>query len=199
MFEKLKKKLRNTGSKKKAITESYDRVMEAATFAQAGEHEYAKTTMARQAEKEADEAKGRGKILVVSNEYSFSDRLMDYATDMAKRMERDIIALNAMESDIRFRLLANYHQTVRDDFRVRAEESAEVFKKKAVDKGVGFEHMVKFGNSDRTIEAICQNLGETTYVLLEPELENEEAEVNVGVAASYYDVPVFCVKSQTTH
>jgi hypothetical protein len=199
MFEKLKKKLRNIGRKQKAITESYDRVMEAATFAQAGEHEYAKTTMARQTEKESDEAKGRGKILVVGNEYSFSDRLMGYATDMAKRMERDIIALNAMESDVRFRLLAHYHQTVRDDFRLRAEESAEVFKEKALQQGIGFEHCVKFGNSDHAIEAICNNLGETTYVLLEPELENEEAAVNVGVAASYYDVPVFCVKSQTTH
>lgn len=195
MFEKLKKKLRDIGRKKKAITESYDRVMEAATFAQAGEHEYAKITMAR----ETDAVKGRGKILVVGNEYSFSDRLMDYATDMAKRMERDIVALNAMESDVRFRLLAHYHQTVRDDFRDHAEKSAAVFKEKALEKGVGFEHCVKFGNSDNAIEAICQNLGETTYVLLEPELENEEAEANVGIAASYYDVPVFCVKSQTTH
>jgi nucleotide-binding universal stress UspA family protein len=195
MFEKLKEKLRNIRRKKDELTESYDRVMEAATFAQAGEHEHARSAMA--VETAEAEAKGPGKILVVGNEYTFSDQLMDYATDMAKRMGRDIVALNATESDLRFRFMHIYRQTVRDDFRLHAEKSAEAFKNKAEQKGVGFEHLVKFGNPDHATEVICQELSSgTTYVLIEPEFENEEAAAGIGAG---YDIPVFCVNSHATH
>lgn len=186
MFEKLKEKLKNMLRKKDAL-------MEAATFAQADEHEHARSVIA--IETHEPETKGPGKILVVGNEYAFSDQLMDYAAEMAKRMDRDIVALNATESDTRFRFMHSHRQKVRDEFTVYAEKSAEVFKNKADKKEVGFEHLVKFSDPDHAIEALCQELGGTTYVLVEPNLDNEEA----GIPITDSDVPVFCIKSNTTH
>jgi len=186
MFEKLIEKLKNMSQKKDAL-------MEAATFAQADEHEHARSAIAKDTHK--PEPKGPGKILVVGSEYTFSDKLMDYAAEMAKRMDREIVALNATESDLRFRFMASHRDKVRDDFTVHAEKNAEVFKNKADSKEVRFEHLVKFSNPDSAIEAICQELGGTTYVLMEPNFDNEEA----GAPITDSDVPVFCINSNTVH
>ena len=182
MFEKLKEKLKNMRRKKDAL-------MEAATFAQADEHEHARNTIAQ--ETLEPETKEYRKILVVGNEYTFSDKLMDYAAEMAKRMDREIVALNTTESDLRFRFMLSHQEKVRDDFTVHAEKSAEVFKNKADKKEVRFEHLVKFSNPDHAIEAICQKFGGTTYVLMEPNFDTEET----GIPITDNDVPVFCINS----
>ncbi|MDD5153843.1 MAG: hypothetical protein PHR03_04130 [Desulfovibrionales bacterium] len=178
-------KLEKKASEK--LMDKIDRVAEAATFAEVGEHVYARKVMGER----LVEIREGGRILVVGRECSFSDHLMEYATNMAKRMGRDIVALNVTQSDLAFRFLPTYHQTVREDFRLHAAKSAEDFRNKAAEKGLGFEHLVKFSDPDQAMQTICDKIGEITYVLTEPEIR--DAEERTAALDEQADILVFCV------
>ncbi|MFZ5993388.1 MAG: hypothetical protein ACOYU4_00115 [Thermodesulfobacteriota bacterium] len=178
-------KLEKKASEK--LTDKIDRFAEAATFAEAGEHAYARKVIGER----LVEIREGGRILVVGREYSFSDHLVDYATDMAKKMGRDITALNVTQSDLAFRFLPAYHQTVQEDFRLHAARSAERFRDKAAAKGVGFDHVVKFCDPDQAMQGICAEIGDVAYVLTEPEpIDTGEGTEALDELA---DIPVFCV------
>ncbi len=171
------------------LAEKIGKVAEAVAFAEAGEHEHARTLMGEKALQE----KEKGRILVVGREYSFSDHLMAYATNMAKRMRRDIVALNVTASDVGFTFLSAYHKTVKEDFQRHAAENAEVFKKKAAAEGVEFEHVIRFGDPDRAIRSLCEEIGKITYALAEPEISESKRPADVD---DQWEIPVFCIVPQ---
>ncbi len=176
-------------SKSPGLAEKIGKVAEAVAFAEVGEHEHARSLMGD----EVLQKKEKGRILVVGREYSFSDHLMNYATNMASRMGRDILALNVTHSDVGFRFLSTYHKTVKEDFQRHAEENAKLFKNKAATKGVAFEHVIRFGDPDRAIHSICEEIGQITYALAEPEITDR---VHPAGAEGQWEIPVFCVVPQ---
>ncbi|MFC1523534.1 universal stress protein [Thermodesulfobacteriota bacterium] len=171
------------------LTDKISKVAEAVTFAEAGEHEYARSLM----REEVLQKKEKGRILVVGREYSFSDHLMSYATNMATRMGREIVALNVTDSDVGFKFLSTYHKNVKEDFQRHAAENAEVFKNKADKEGVGFEHVIKFGDPDKAIRSICDEIGQITYALTEPEMGDSGHPAD---AEQQWEIPVFCIVPQ---
>jgi len=81
IFGRIKQKLHR-------LTGKMDSYQEAITFAEAGEPEYAREFSRDEVRKSSDI------LLVVGQESSFSQEIIDYALEMAKRMSYEIVALN---------------------------------------------------------------------------------------------------------
>jgi len=98
------------------------------------------------------------KLLVAGNESVFSEDIMSYSLDMAKRMSYEIVALNAAPLSCQtFRLFSESRQKLCDDFKEMAEKSAEVFRERAVAAGIPFTHIVKFDEMETAVSEVMKS------------------------------------------
>ncbi len=158
------KKVKVKDKNKEPLIEKHDRAMEAITFAEAGEHNYAQSLLKREKTEKASE---REKILVVGNEAGFSETLSNYAIEMAERMNYEIVALNVIPMGKR--LASFLHDRIKEELQTRTEDAAEAFKTKALEKNIPFTHTVKFGEIDRMIKALNGEFKRVSFILSEPE------------------------------
>lgn len=108
-----------------------------------------------------------GVLLVVGNEDNFSQRLMDYSLEMAQRMSYRIIALSIepVPENALKRIAAS--ERVKE-FEDRARENAGKFATAAAERGIPFEHIVRYGGYDATIEQVAKEYGNVEFVVSEP-------------------------------
>ena len=106
----------------KIIAERFENAMVAVTFAEAGEHEHAKELM-------KGETVPKEKLLVVGSEDGFSERLVNHAISMAKRMGYEIAALNVIP--VGMRIFSVLQDKVKDELEGKTEKQAEAFSAKA--------------------------------------------------------------------
>jgi len=133
----------------------------AAAFAEAGEHEAA-GSMLNQAGKSR-------KILVVGSEDRFSSDLIDYAIDMAKRLEFELVALNV--TDAPFALPKEKRDEAAGVFKESCRKNIATFQKKAEENGIAFSHLIEFGEQDDVIEKMHARSPGMRFVLTEPDPE----------------------------
>ena len=164
---------------KESLSEKHDRAMEAITFAEAGEHAYARELLKKDEIKTSE----RELILVVGHEEGFSEALVNYALGMAERMNYEIAALNVIPMSKR--LVSFLHERVREELQTSLENEAESFKTKALEKNIPFSYTVKFGETDRIIKELNGDLKRVSFVLTEPEDVSDETGKNAAI-------PVFC-------
>lgn len=176
---KREKELRVQDERPQSILERHDAVEEAIVFAQAGEHEYAQKVL-------EETKKENQKILVVGGEEGFSDKLMDYALNMAGRMNHEIVALNIIPVGKQlFRFLSE--KKVTEELQAKPEKGAAIFRAKTETREIAFQHMVKFGGFDRVIKDIHREIRRISFVLTEPDhICDEESCANASI-------PVFCM------
>ncbi len=106
-------------------------------------------------------------LLVVGNEERFSDRLIDYALEMAERMSFRLVALSP----------APFPESILDqdplparvsEFEQSARENAETFARAADEKGIPFEHVIRYGEPDAVPEQVAKEYGNVEFVVSEP-------------------------------
>jgi len=114
-----------------------------------------------------------GRLVVVGNESTFTDSIMDYALEMAERMDYQIIALNTVPlSCDTFRILKNTGNQLCNEFQEMSCKNAAIFDQKAKEKAIPFTHVVKFEETDDALEAVQKEFGEISFIVSEPENTN---------------------------
>ena len=128
------------------------------------------------------------KILVVSREDRFSDSVINYAVNLAERLGYDLIALNVRSGLAPKRLFHSpYQHFLGEKFKKQARQAAAQIKERLQAKGLGFEHLVRFGEVGTAVEALNNEKRRIEFVLNASELS--EAEMMGGVS-----LPVFTIK-----
>jgi hypothetical protein len=150
-----------------------DKYQEAMTFAQAGQHEYAREAFQEDKVQEASR-----KLVVVGKESAFSREIIDYAIEMAERLSYEIVALNtAPLSCDTFRLFSDSHNKICQDFRDISEKNVAPFKKLASEKGIPLTHIVKFSDSYEVLAELKNEIGGFEFVVSEGEEPTEASRV----------------------
>ena len=123
-----------------------------------------------------------GKLLVVGREGIFSNEVIDYAIDMARRMSFEIVALNSAPlSCDSFDLLSASRKKLCQEFQSIAEKNAAAFRQIADANGVAFSHVVKFDNPDQAMASVQKEVGNIEFVISEaqqPTTDDRVAESN---------------------
>jgi len=133
----------------------------AAAFAEAGEHETARSIITP--------TKQTRKILVIGHEDGFSERLSDYALDMAKRLDFELMALNV--TSVPLALSGDRREAATAAFIEGAQHNGAELKEKAAAKGIVFSHRVEIAPQEEVVEKLHREDSGLRYVLTEPDPE----------------------------
>ncbi len=155
-FNTIKQKLQKLNSK-------MDDCQEAITFAQAGvEHSLS------QDETMTCKQKTKQNLVVASHNNRFSDKMVDYALEMAKRMNYGIIAVNAanLTHDVT-EFFSATHDELYNDFKQTSLQNVVSFQEKASALGLKFAHVTKFSDIDHAIEDITKECGTIEFIISE--------------------------------
>lgn len=169
IFNRIKQKFSKAGA-------TMDKYQEAITFAEAGEAEHAMAAVAEQAEEQETM-----QLLVMGRESTFSKEIIDYALDMAQRMSYDILALNtAPLSCDTFKMFANSRNQLCEEFKSLSEKNAALFQQAAAEKGIAFNHIVKFSESEEALQEVTRNYKNIAFVVSESIEDRAEDRVEDG-------------------
>lgn len=162
--------LRRLLKKSRSFRKKMDEYQESITFAEADEPAHDGTaTEAEQPEEQP------GRLLVIGNGNTFSQRVIDYALEMAQRMSYDILALNvAPLPGEAVKLFAPSRNKI-EEFEEKSRENAQAFEAAARKMGIAFSHTVKFGDTDSVIQEVGKEYGPVEFIISEPS-EEQEAE-----------------------
>lgn len=169
IFGRIKQKLSRAGEK-------MEKYQEAITFAEAGESEYAMETMTEERVEQAPT-----KLLVMGRESTFSKEIIDYALDMAQRMSYEILALNtAPLSCDTFKLFSNSRDQLCEEFKSLSEKNAALFQQAAAEKGIAFDHIVMFSESEEALQSITKEHRDIAFVVSETVEDRGESRIEEG-------------------
>jgi hypothetical protein len=144
----------------------------AAAFAEAGEFTTARSMI--------DKASATRKILVIGREERFSDSLIEYSIDMAKRLGFELVALNVTDAPLS--LSADKKDAATALFKNSSKEHVDALKKRAEDNGIAFIHQVEIGRQDEVVEKLHAKYPTMRYVLTEPNHEvAQETQGNISI------------------
>ncbi len=130
-----------------------DQYQSAVAFAESNNPEMAGDFLA--AAPAAETPAGPSRLLVVGHESRFSEDVMEYALDMARRMSYEIVALNAAPLSCEtFRRLSESRRQVCEQFQSMSEKSAESFRARAEEMGISFRHEVRFSEVEAAVEEL---------------------------------------------
>jgi hypothetical protein len=128
------------------------------------------------------------KILVISREPTFSEGVVDYAVNLAERLGYDLIAMNVGLDETQPGVMASpYRRYLQGKFTRRARAAAGRIAGQVRRQGLGFEHLVHFGDLGGAVEALNQEKRRIEFVLNAS--ETSEAEMTGGVT-----LPVFTIQ-----
>jgi hypothetical protein len=162
-------------SRKKRI----DDLMEAITFAEAGEIDTARDIAS---ELFPDQAALGERILAVSGARGFPRRMVEDALSMAQRLGYGIVALTV--SPAVAKLLARLER--RRDGAGRLGPDA--FRARAAELGVPFVHTVRGGDPEKAVADVARRFRRVAFLLVDPALAEKQRFARV-------DVPIFYVEA----
>jgi len=158
-------------SKFKKFNQQMEDYQESITFAEAGHHDYALKL------KEKHQEDRPGKLLVIGKESQFSEGVIDYSLDMARRMSFEIIALNtAPLSCSTFSFSPSLSKACKE-FKEVSEQNISSFQQQAVQSQIPFTHVVKFNEVEHATVDIQKEFGNIDFVVSEPEEERPEQRI----------------------
>jgi len=135
-----------------------DNYQEAITFAEANSYDLIKDPICEEIE--------ASKLLVIGHHGKFSDEIINYAVDMAKRMCYDIVALNtAPFSCDTMNLFTREQKKLCDDFTKLAKENCVEFERMALSNGIEFKHIIMFDDSQKAQENFFRNEKDIAFVI----------------------------------
>jgi hypothetical protein len=129
------------------------------------------------------------KILVVGREDRFSEEIMNYAVQLAERLNCHIVAMNVGDgSNGKSSVLHRLYW--REAFRGRAVKAASELKARAARRGIACDHVVKFGDLGSAVEDLNHAIKRIEFMV-------SEAEANLEEVTREVTIPVFSVASQS--
>jgi len=171
IFDKLMGRVRK-------ITGRMDTYQEAIAFAEAGETAHAQQMVH---EKETEDRRRTGKLLVVGRESIFNKEVIDYALDMAERLSYEILALNtAPLSCETFSLLPAERSKVCREFKTLTEKNIKFFQQEAQKRSIPFRHIVKFSEKDQALAEITREFSDIEFVVSDTEGDRAAARAAQG-------------------
>ncbi|MGQ9688456.1 MAG: hypothetical protein ACUVXF_06665 [Desulfobaccales bacterium] len=156
----------------------YEEAMMAISFAEAGAPEEALEILQR---------RGNRKILVLGQEDTFSEPVMEYATLLAERLGYEVLALSVGPLPLATALSFEGQQR-QEIFRRRAGAAAAVLAQKAAPRNIRCTHVVKFGDVARAVEEISQEYRRIELVITDSQAKREELHARLNL-------PVFSLKT----
>jgi len=123
-----------------------------------------------------------GKNLVVASMDSrFTPDMIDYALEMAERMDFGIIAVNAanLTHDVT-EFFSTSHEELFRDFQKEARKNVRPFEQIALEKGLKFAHATKYSDIDHAIADITSECGDIEFIITE---NKEPAPIRDSVSA----------------
>lgn len=147
----------------------------AATFAEAGEHDTARSML--------DDTAGRDTILVLGREDRFSETLVAYAVDMAKRLDYKLLAVNITDAPLS--LAADKRDQATALFEKNCIDNSASLVEKAAAENIQLSHHMEVGRQDEIVEKLHARYPGMRYVLTEPDPDA------VKRAQDKVSVPVF--------
>jgi CheY-like chemotaxis protein len=122
-----------------------------------------------------------GKLVVVGNDSEFTEEIIDYALEMARRMELEIVALNTAPLISKtFKVFTPPWKKVCEEFQSQSEENVKLFQQKVEENRIGFTHAVEFVEIDDALENLKIRFKDINLVISKPEVPENEAAVNLG-------------------
>ncbi len=135
-----------------------------------------------------EEGPESAKVVVVGHDETFSKAVIDYAVGFAERMGYEIVALNVGPiTKPNTEALGPYCDLVRGQFEQRCKEAVRPFEEACRERGIAFRHVVKFGEVDRCIREVHDELESVEFVIADPESCPEDGKVAI---------PVFCMTKE---
>jgi hypothetical protein len=154
----------------------FDDLMEAVTFAEAGELDTAQTLAQEVFEEKASLGE---RILAVGGARGFPRRMVEDALDMAERLRFGIVAVTVAPRLTR--LLARLGRRARP---AGAQLSAEAFGEAAAQRGVPFVHAMRTGDPERIVGDMSRRFRRIAFLVVEPGLASK-------AHFSGVDVPIY--------
>jgi hypothetical protein len=149
------------------ITGRMDSYQEAIVFAEAGQANHAQQVIH---EKEKEEHRRAGKLLVVGRESIFNKEVIDYALDMAERLSYEILALNTAPLTCEtFSLLPAERSKVCREFKALTEKNIKHFQLEAQKRAIPFKHVIKFSEKDQALAEITREFSDIEFVVSDTE------------------------------
>ena len=133
----------------------------AAAFAEAGEHETARSMV--------DKSEGNRKILVVGKEECFSDVLICYSLEMAKRLDFELMILNVTDAPLSLPEARKEEESAR--FLDDSQQNFIALQERAEQAGVSVKHLIEIGALDDVVHKLKTQFPGMRYVLTEPDPE----------------------------
>ena len=122
-----------------------------------------------------------GKLVVVGSESEFSEEIIDYGLEMARRMDFEIVALNtAPLIGKNFKEFTPSWKKVCEEFQTESEENVRPFQQKADENRIGFTHAVEFVELDDALDKLKTRLKNISLVVSIPEQLDGQTPVEPG-------------------
>ncbi len=164
-----------------AKDKGFDDLMEAVTFAEAGELDDAQR-IAREVFPDGGPARGREQILAVSAGERFSEEMIEKSLGMAERLHKAVVALS---------VVPGLAQRVSGLAGRRGKRGiwvpAETFGAHAADRGIPFVHAVRRGDPEKAVAEIQRSFRRVVFLLVDSELTRR-------TRFSVVNVPIFTVE-----
>ncbi len=107
-----------------------------------------------------------GRLVVMGRESTFSDEVVDYAIDMARRMSFEIVALNSAPlSCDSFSLFSTSRSKLCQEFQSIAEKNALAFRQASEAAGVPFVHVVRFDEPEQALAGLQREFEHIEFVI----------------------------------
>ncbi len=161
-----------------AIKKTFDDLMEAITFAEAGDTESAKRLASEIFPRDPAAGRQGERILAVSGQSGFSRRMIEDSVQMADRLDYGLVALSVVPSMVR--LVSKLGARSADE---SAPSSADAFRARAAERGIPFVHAVRCCDLEKAIAEIRKTFRRIAFLVIEPELTSKArfAAVNVPI------------------
>jgi hypothetical protein len=156
----------------------FDDLMEAITFAEAGETESARRIASEIFRHDVLAGREGERILAVSGASGFSPRMIDDSVGMAERLHYGLIALSVVPA------LAKLVATLGGSAGMEsARASADAFRARAAERGIPFVQTMRCCDPEKAVLDIRKTFRRIAFVVIEPDLALKArfAAVNVPI------------------
>lgn len=111
-----------------------------------------------------------GRLVVMGRESTFSNEVIEYAIDMARRMSYEILALNSAPlSCDSFSLFSTSRNNLCQEFQTISEKNAISFRQQAEANGIPFTQVIKFDEPEQALASVQREYGNIEFVISEPQ------------------------------
>jgi hypothetical protein len=158
---------------------TFDDLMEAITFAEAGETETARSMASEIFPDDLPAGQQGERILAVGGASGFSRRMIEKSVGIAERLDYGLVALSVVPA------LAKLVARLGSRTREKSWVTAEVFRATAAEREIPFVHTVRSGDPEKAVVEVRKRFRRIAFLLVEPDLTRKARFARVNVPIFY--------------